>query len=282
MSLIDGSSRPTTAEAARGLLLRAILPGIVVWLAIVGFGELLRGPLKSLNHTESGLNADLAQRPHRPVEHHHDGLVPRRQHRDRHRRLRHRRGAAVVAHPQWWVAVIPAIAIALQATIFVIATAIIGRPRPEVPKLDPAPPTSSYPSGHVGASTALYLSLALHRGPPDRAAVAAPAGRGGLRRDPVPRGLRPAVPRHAPPLRRADRRAQRHRVRPAGVDLPALAPPGPVLAPGGEPQRCFQHHQRMSGGQPGWRRPRSHSRASRKAPSSVPGRTATAVPSARG
>jgi undecaprenyl-diphosphatase len=62
---------------------------------------------------------------------------------------------------EWWVAVVPAIAIALQATIFVIATAIIGRPRPEVPKLDPAPPTSSYPSGHVGASTALYLSLAL-------------------------------------------------------------------------------------------------------------------------
>jgi undecaprenyl-diphosphatase len=30
-----------------------------------------------------------------------------------------------------------------------------------VPHLDPAPPTSSYPSGHVGASTALYLSFAL-------------------------------------------------------------------------------------------------------------------------
>jgi membrane-associated phospholipid phosphatase len=30
-----------------------------------------------------------------------------------------------------------------------------------VPKLDPAPPTSSYPSGHVGAATALYLSFAL-------------------------------------------------------------------------------------------------------------------------
>jgi undecaprenyl-diphosphatase len=27
--------------------------------------------------------------------------------------------------------------------------------------LDPAPPTSSYPSGHVGASTALYVSFAL-------------------------------------------------------------------------------------------------------------------------
>ena len=42
-----------------------------------------------------------------------------------------------------------------------MATQVVGRPRPDVPHLDPAPPTSSYPSGHVGASTALYLSLAL-------------------------------------------------------------------------------------------------------------------------
>jgi undecaprenyl-diphosphatase len=53
------------------------------------------------------------------------------------------------------------IAIALQATIFVIATHMIGRARPNVPKLDPAPPTSSFPSGHVGASFALYLTFAL-------------------------------------------------------------------------------------------------------------------------
>ena len=56
---------------------------------------------------------------------------------------------------------VPVIAISLQATIFVLATLVIGRPRPDVSKLDPAPPTSSYPSGHVGASTALYLAFAL-------------------------------------------------------------------------------------------------------------------------
>jgi membrane-associated phospholipid phosphatase len=161
VSLLDGSSRPSAAEAVRGLLLRAIVPGIVVWLAIVGFGELLHGPLKPLDHTESGLNADLA--------------------RDRTSRWNTVTmiwshignteiviGVCVLAVAilwwrtrQWWVAIVPAIAISLQATIFVIATTVVGRPRPEVPKLDPAPPTSSYPSGHVGASTALYLSLAL-------------------------------------------------------------------------------------------------------------------------
>jgi undecaprenyl-diphosphatase len=61
---------------------------------------------------------------------------------------------------QWWFAIIPAIAIAMQATVFVLATVVIGRPRPEATHLDPAPPTSSYPSGHVGAATALYLSFA--------------------------------------------------------------------------------------------------------------------------
>jgi undecaprenyl-diphosphatase len=61
---------------------------------------------------------------------------------------------------QWWFAIIPGIAIAVQATVFVLATVVVGRPRPEADQLDPAPPTSSYPSGHVGASTALYLTFA--------------------------------------------------------------------------------------------------------------------------
>jgi undecaprenyl-diphosphatase len=62
---------------------------------------------------------------------------------------------------EWWFAIVPAIAISVQATVFVIATTIVGRDRPEVKHLDPAPPTSSYPSGHVGASMALYVTFAL-------------------------------------------------------------------------------------------------------------------------
>lgn len=34
-------------------------------------------------------------------------------------------------------------------------------PTPDAPHLDPAPPTSSYPSSHIGASVALYASLAI-------------------------------------------------------------------------------------------------------------------------
>ena len=38
--------------------------------------------------------------------------------------------------------------------IFLLVTATVHRRRPTVPHLDPAPPTSSFPSGHVGAAVA--------------------------------------------------------------------------------------------------------------------------------
>lgn len=52
-------------------------------------------------------------------------------------------------------------AVALQSAVFLTTTLLVSRERPELDKLDPAPPTSSFPSGHTGASTALYLSLGL-------------------------------------------------------------------------------------------------------------------------
>jgi undecaprenyl-diphosphatase len=62
---------------------------------------------------------------------------------------------------QWWRAIVPGIAVLLQFVIFISVEALIHRPRPDVPHLDQAPPTSSFPSGHAGAATALWLSLAL-------------------------------------------------------------------------------------------------------------------------
>ncbi|MEU4385702.1 phosphatase PAP2 family protein [Promicromonospora sp. NPDC023805] len=62
---------------------------------------------------------------------------------------------------QWWYAVVPAIAVAVQAAVFMLAALVVSAERPEVEQLDHAPPTSSFPSGHSGASIALYLSLAL-------------------------------------------------------------------------------------------------------------------------
>ncbi|MEU9161925.1 diacylglycerol kinase family protein [Streptomyces sp. NPDC048424] len=50
--------------------------------------------------------------------------------------------------------------VAVQSAVFLIVTMCVERPRPDVPRLDGAPPTSSFPSGHVGASVALYGGLA--------------------------------------------------------------------------------------------------------------------------
>ncbi|MFD3679670.1 diacylglycerol kinase family protein [Streptomyces sp. NPDC058613] len=51
--------------------------------------------------------------------------------------------------------------VAAQSAVFVVVTMFVQRPRPAVPRLDGAPPTSSFPSGHVGASVALYGGLAV-------------------------------------------------------------------------------------------------------------------------
>ncbi len=52
-------------------------------------------------------------------------------------------------------------ALAAELTIFLATNLIVGRPRPDVAVLDSVPRTSSFPSGHVAATVALYGSLAL-------------------------------------------------------------------------------------------------------------------------
>ncbi|MFF1411496.1 diacylglycerol kinase family protein [Streptomyces sp. NPDC058289] len=53
------------------------------------------------------------------------------------------------------------VSVAAQSAVFVVVTAFVDRPRPAVLHEDAAPPTSSFPSGHVGASLALYGGLAV-------------------------------------------------------------------------------------------------------------------------
>ncbi|MEU3725350.1 diacylglycerol kinase family protein [Streptomyces sp. NPDC031705] len=52
-------------------------------------------------------------------------------------------------------------AVAAQSAVFLLVTMVVERSRPHVPHLDAAPPTSSFPSGHVGASVALFGGLAV-------------------------------------------------------------------------------------------------------------------------
>lgn len=62
---------------------------------------------------------------------------------------------------RWRESLLVAYAVAGEALIFTITTLFVDRPRPEVPQLDTAPPTSSFPSGHTAAAVAFYGALAV-------------------------------------------------------------------------------------------------------------------------
>lgn len=62
---------------------------------------------------------------------------------------------------RWRESVFLVLAVSAQALVFLLTTLLISRQRPAVIKLDVSPPTSSFPSGHTGASTALYVGVAV-------------------------------------------------------------------------------------------------------------------------
>ena len=154
------SSRPTVGSALRDIALRVLAPAVVLFGLIVGLGFLIVGPLKDLPW-ENDLSKSVAAGRTATM----NSITAVWSHIGNTEIVI---GVCVVVvalvwwrTKQWWYAVIPAIAIAAQASVFVAATTLTDRKRPTVEHLDPAPPTSSYPSGHVGASTALYVSFAL-------------------------------------------------------------------------------------------------------------------------
>ena len=154
------SRPPTAGSALRDAALRVLAPAMVLFAAIVGFGLLIMGPLGGLPGEDQFSRSVAGGRT--PLWNSLTMVWSR---------IGNTEiiiGVCVIAvavtwwrTKQWWYAVVPAIAIAAQASVFVAATTMTDRKRPSVPHLDPAPPTSSYPSGHMGAATALYLTFAL-------------------------------------------------------------------------------------------------------------------------
>jgi undecaprenyl-diphosphatase len=61
---------------------------------------------------------------------------------------------------RWRESLMVIYAVVGETSIFMVTTLFIDRPRPSVPHLDAAPPTSSFPSGHTAAAVCLYGSLA--------------------------------------------------------------------------------------------------------------------------
>lgn len=62
---------------------------------------------------------------------------------------------------RWYESWIMVTAIAGELLVFLAVTVTIHRPRPPVLRLDVAPPTSSFPSGHTAAAVALYGCIAV-------------------------------------------------------------------------------------------------------------------------
>ncbi|HRA76290.1 MAG TPA: phosphatase PAP2 family protein [Propionicimonas sp.] len=62
---------------------------------------------------------------------------------------------------QWWRAAVPGLALILETAVYLGSGALVRRPRPDVERLDHDQPTSSFPSGHQGATVALMVVYAL-------------------------------------------------------------------------------------------------------------------------
>ena len=69
-------------------------------------------------------------------------------------------GLALALWRRWHEAVLIAVSLTLEATAFVIASFLVGRSRPDVPRLHDSPVDSSFPSGHVAAAT-VYAAIAV-------------------------------------------------------------------------------------------------------------------------
>ncbi|MFI7445587.1 phosphatase PAP2 family protein [Nonomuraea indica] len=62
---------------------------------------------------------------------------------------------------RWHEAAFLVAAVWSQSLIFLATSALVARHRPPVHHLDPAPPTSSFPSGHVSAAVGFYCAVTL-------------------------------------------------------------------------------------------------------------------------
>ena len=61
---------------------------------------------------------------------------------------------------RWFEPVFLVVSLAIEASAFIVVTAVVGRNRPDVPRLDGSPVGSSFPSGHTAAAAA-YAAIAM-------------------------------------------------------------------------------------------------------------------------
>lgn len=64
-------------------------------------------------------------------------------------------------YKRWRESIFLIVSVWSQSIVFLLITVLIERHRPPVKHLDPAPPTSSFPSGHESAAVGFYCAVAL-------------------------------------------------------------------------------------------------------------------------
>ena len=69
--------------------------------------------------------------------------------------------AVLLLRHRWREALFLVGALGFELSVFLVANAVVDRPRPNVPRLDSTPSTSSFPSGHIAATLALWCGTAL-------------------------------------------------------------------------------------------------------------------------
>ncbi len=138
-------------------------------------GRLITGPLRDLP-AEHRLNHDLRRRGGRRAERL-ASAVSRSSDTSRAIGVGLGLTALLLARGARREAAVPALAMALASATHVAGSTLVGRPRPAVERLGTRQPTSSFPSGHVGAMTALAVALGRAAGAlPRPARVAVRAG----------------------------------------------------------------------------------------------------------
>src|SRR6478735_6072164 len=65
----------------------------------------------------------------------------------------------LLARRRDWTAAAPALAMSMASATHVVSSTLVGRERPGVERFGTVQPTSSFPSGHVGAMTALAVVI---------------------------------------------------------------------------------------------------------------------------
>lgn len=163
---LDDPTEPSLASAMRDFGRRALLPSVGLAALNVGVGLVIKHPLAGFKAEQHANRWFQARRTPRL-----DALTRSTSFLggvsgNIGQAIAYTAGLAWLTRT-WWVAALPAIALILEAWMHPLVAWLIDRDRPEVPQLDKPQPTSSFPSGHVGATVAQMVILALmaHRVP---------------------------------------------------------------------------------------------------------------------